>query len=210
MNVKHMCLGEYQTNAYILSDPTSGECVIIDPADNGELIAQRIFDEGLAPSAILLTHGHYDHILGIPGLQNKWSELRIFCHAADCPEEKIEYDMGKAFPTVSAFEPLMHYGDGDVISVGNISIDVLHAPGHTKGSVLLKAENVLFTGDTLFAGSAGRTDLPGGDSNELMNSLRIIAGLDASLKIYPGHGPSSTVKSELSDNVYFKYALRKT
>lgn len=205
-----MCLGEYQTNTYILSDPISGKCVIIDPADSGEKIAGYILENAFTPYAILLTHGHYDHILAIPVLQKQWPELAIYCHKADCPKETVEYDMGKAFPTVSAFEPLMHYGDGDVISVGNINIDVLHTPGHTKGSVLLKAENVLFTGDTLFAGSAGRTDLPGGDSIELMNSLRIITNLDASLKIYPGHGPSSTVKHELSDNIYIKYALRNS
>lgn len=208
MNIKQMCLGEYQTNTYILSDPISGKCVIIDPADSGEKIAGYILENAFTPYAILLTHGHYDHILAIPVLQKQWPELAIYCHKADCPNETVEYDMGKAFPTVSAFSPLINYNSGAAISVGNINVHILHTPGHTKGSVVLRTEGALFTGDTVFAGSVGRTDLPGGDSTELMNSLRIIAGLDENLIIYPGHGPCSTVKHELSHNIYMRHALR--
>ena len=115
--------------------------------------------------------------------------------------------MGKQYPTVSAFSPLRHYGEGDVVAVGNINIDVMHTPGHTKGSVMLNAGNALFTGDTLFAGSAGRTDLPGGNEKDLMKSLRRFAELDKNLIIYPGHGPASTVNRELSRNLYIRYAL---
>ena len=208
MNIKRMCLGEYQTNAYIVSAPPESECMIIDPADSGDLIARYILDCGLTPKAILLTHGHYDHILGIPELISIWPKLPIYCHAADCPAEVTEYDMGKIYPTVTAFAPILNYHENIVLSVGDINIKVLYTPGHTKGSVLLQAGDALFTGDTLFTGSAGRTDLPGGNSTELMASLRIIAGLDENLKIYPGHGPTSTLKQELTNNMYIKYALR--
>ena len=171
MQIKAMQLGMIGTNCYIFYDDNSKECAVVDPGDEGDRVARVIGSLGLTPAAVLLTHSHFDHILGIPGLRERWPELPVYCHPADIPEELSQTTFGMTLPTVAAFGNITPYTEGDTVAVGPLAVRVLHTPGHTKGSVVLETENVLFTGDTLFRGSMGRTDLPGGSYSEIMASL---------------------------------------
>ena len=169
---------------------------------------QAIQREGWSPVAILLTQSHFDHILGIPGIRAQWPELPIYCHPADTANhEATERLMGMTFPTVWSFGNVQAYSEGDVVKVGALSVEVLHTPGHTPGSVCLKVENNLFTGDTLFQGSMGRTDLPGGSLTKLMVSLSRLAHLPGDMNVYPGHMDSSTLEQERKFNYYLKQAM---
>lgn len=208
MQIRSMQLGQIGTNCYLLADETAKLCAVIDPGDSGELVAQAIQREGWTPVAVLLTHSHFDHILGIPGLRKTWPDLPVYCHPDDMADHaSTETIFGMQVPTVWSFGNLLPYCEGDVVSIGSLSVKVLHTPGHSRGSVTLMVGDVLFTGDTLFRGSMGRTDLPGGSFDALMRSLARLGRLEGDWDIYPGHESSSTLARERKTNYCLLEAL---
>jgi glyoxylase-like metal-dependent hydrolase (beta-lactamase superfamily II) len=131
----------------------------------------------------------------------------VYCHPNDIPEEVSETMFGMTTPTVAAFGDLTRYAEGDTVQVGPLTVEVLNTPGHTKGSVTLKVGDVLFTGDTLFRGSMGRTDLPGGSYEQLMKSLGKLGKLPGDYKVYPGHEGFSTLENERQTNYFVQEAM---
>lgn len=209
MQVKLMQLGMIGTNCYIFWDENTHKCAVVDPGDNGERVADYIRGQNLEPVAVLLTHSHFDHILGIPGLRAAWPELPVYCHPADVEEgQKTVTMFGSTFPTVSAFGSITPYVEGDKVAVGGLTVEVISTPGHTPGGVTLKVEDVLFTGDTLFRSSIGRTDLPGGDFGTLMGSLKKLGALKGNYRVCPGHEGTSTLEDEKKYNGYLAQAMQ--
>jgi glyoxylase-like metal-dependent hydrolase (beta-lactamase superfamily II) len=202
-----MPLGMIGTNCYIFWDDNAKECAIVDPGDDGAQVAAVIRGLKLEPVCVLLTHSHFDHILGIPGLREAWPGLPVYCHPNDIPEEVSETMFGMTTPTLAAFGDVTRYSEGDTVQVGPLTVEVLNTPGHTKGSVSLKVGQVLFTGDTLFRGSMGRTDLPGGSYEQLMRSLGKLAKLPGDYKVYPGHEGFSTLEGERQTNYFVQEAM---
>ena len=208
MQIKMLQLGMVGTNCYIFWDEKTMKCAVVDPGDNGEQIADFIQGQGLEPVAVLLTHSHFDHILGIPGLRAVWPELPVYCHPADIDPRKTVSLFGSTFPTVSAFGIVTPYVEGDKVQVGGITVEVISTPGHTPGCVTLKAEDVLFTGDTLFRSSIGRTDLEGGDFGTLMRSLKKLGALEGDWRVLPGHEGLSTLADEKMFNGFLAQAIQ--
>lgn len=206
INVLH--LGELGTNCYIFHQKGSSKCGIVDPGDQGEQLAQWLKSRGLEPEAILLTHGHFDHILGIPGLRNLWPGLPIYCHPADLGAGETTSLFGQSFPTVSSFGNVTPWREGDRVTVAGVELEVLETPGHTPGSVTLRAGDTLFTGDTLFAGSMGRTDFEGGDEGAMMASLRRLGSLEGDYQVLPGHEGQTTLEQERKTNYCVRMAMR--
>lgn len=186
-------LGDYQTNCYIVHEENSTDCLIIDPGYEPEIISSYLEEKGLTPEAILLTHCHFDHVGAVKDLAAQY-DCKVFL-------DKKEL----AMPPMLTNGPLYYtdgYGDGDTLTQAGIPIQVLETPGHTPGSVCLIMEDTLFSGDTLFAGSCGRTDLPCGDARAMWDSLRRLAALSENYRVCPGHGPSSTLNREKKTNPY--------
>ena len=208
MEISVLRLGEIGTNCYIFREKDSNQCGVVDPGDQGEKVAAWLMGRGLEPEAVLLTHGHFDHILGIPGLRKEWPSLPVYCHPADIGEEDAARVFGQSFPTVRSFGNVMPYREGDVITVAGCRVEVLETPGHTPGSVTLLAGDVLFTGDTLFAGSMGRTDLPGGDEGQIMRSLKRLCELEGDYEVLPGHEGQTTLEQERKSNYCMHMAMR--
>lgn len=186
-------LGDYQTNCYIVHEENSTDCLIIDPGYEPEIISSYLEEKGLTPAAILLTHCHFDHVGAVKDLAAQY-DCKVFL-------DKKEL----AMPPMLTNGPLYYtdgYGDGDTLTLADIPIQVLETPGHTPGSVCLIMEDTLFSGDTLFAGSCGRTDLPCGDARAMRDSLHRLAVLSENYRVCPGHGPSSTLNREKQTNPY--------
>ena len=192
MNIQTLVLGPLQVNCYIVYENQS--CVVIDPGFEPERIMKTCEQLGLTIEAILLTHGHFDHVGGVKKLAEQ-TDCRVFLHHE---EQKLP-----SYITSGALYYTDTYGEGDEISLAGMTFTVLHTPGHTPGSVCLRFEDTLFTGDTLFAGGCGRTDLPGGDWNTIRESLRRLADLPGNADVYPGHGESTTLDNERQENPYF-------
>ena len=208
MKIKVMPLGMIGTNCFVFWQEGDPRCGIVDPGADGEQVAAFLRGQGLEPQAILLTHSHFDHILGIPGLREQWPDLPVYCHPADADESRKTVQMfGSTFPAVASFGNLRHYREGDRVEVGPITLEVLETPGHTPGSVTLKGDGVLVTGDTLFRGSIGRTDLEGGSYEQIMASLRKLAALPGNYQVCPGHEELSTLDEERRGNYYLVQAM---
>ena len=198
-------LGPVQTNCFLVFDPKSRECVVIDPAWEGERLADEITQRSLALTSVLVTHAHFDHIGGCAALVAR-HPAPIYLHPADLPLWSV--DGGASFFGLD-IEPLPPPGpafeDGMHLHSGALDFEVLHLPGHTPGHVglLESAHGWLFSGDVLFAGSIGRTDLPGGDYVTLMASIRnrLLTLPDATL-VYSGHGPETTIGRERRSNPF--------
>ena len=188
-------LGAYQTNCYILHQEDSSSCVVIDPGYTPEVILDFLAGKGLTLEAILLTHGHFDHVGAVRDLAAE-TGCRVYLNPDDL-----------SMPPKLTAGPLYYtdtYSEGDTISPAGISFQVLSTPGHTPGSVCLIAEDFLFSGDTLFAGSCGRTDLPGGSTRAIRESLRRLAALPQDYSVHPGHGESTTLAWEKQYNPYMR------
>ena len=209
MKVFVLHLGTIGTNCYIFHAEHRKTCAIVDPGDTGELVVAWLMGRGLEPEAVLLTHGHFDHILGIPGLRKKWPYLPVYCHPADIGKGDTVQMFGQEHPTVHSFGNITPYRDDDVVNVAGCSLRVMETPGHTLGSVTLRAENVLFTGDTLFAGSKGRTDLPGGSEELIMTSLRRLYRLSGEYNVLPGHDGQTTLRHERKTNPFMIKAMQE-
>ena len=200
MKVIRSILGELETNCYILLDEETMEAAIIDPADEAETLRDTIENLGATLRYILLTHGHRDHTLAAPKLHEMFPDAAVYIHAADKGQVGIyRYPMEELIG-----EDLKFYDDGDTLKLGNLTIEVITTPGHTGGSVCLRVGSALFTGDTLFAGSMGRIDLPGAQPDKMMGSLARLAKLEGDYDVYPGHMEPTTMARERQYNLYIK------
>ena len=209
MKIHVLQLGQIGTNCYIFHQEGGVKCGVVDPGGQGEELAGWLKEQGLEPEAVLLTHGHFDHILGLAGLRAAWPDLPIYCHPADLGQGETTHIFGQDFPTVRSFGKISTYEEGGVLHIAGTDVEVLETPGHTPGSVTLRAGDVLFTGDTLFAGSMGRTDLPGGDEGQIMRSLRRLGELEGDYRVLPGHEGQSTLERERQDNYCLRMAMRR-
>ncbi len=203
MKVKLLRVGPIGTNCYILEDDQTNLAAVIDPGDEPELIQEALEKEGVEVRYLLLTHGHYDHTTAVPALHRVYPQADIYIHQADANGAG-----STLFPLTGEVDDLKLYDEGDVIRLGDHEIQVLHTPGHSPGSVTLKVEDVLFTGDTLFAGSCGRTDLRGGSYEQIMQSLKRLGELKGDFHVCPGHEATSTLERERRSNPFLMEAMR--
>lgn len=203
MKVKLLRVGPIGTNCYILEDDQTNLAAVIDPGDEPELIQEALEKEGVEVRYLLLTHGHYDHTTAVPALHRVYPQADIYIHQADANGAG-----STLFPLAGEVDDLKLYDEGDVTRLGDHEIQVLHTPGHSPGSVTLKVEDVLFTGDTLFAGSCGRTDLRGGSYEQIMQSLKRLGELKGDFHVCPGHEATSTLERERRSNPFLMEAMR--
>ena len=206
-----ICLtnGAFQENCYLLADRGVGDAVIIDPGEEADLFLRRLETEGLTPRAVWLTHAHLDHILGLSDVVER-TGVPVHLHPADRPLYDGVEDQG-AWLGVRAPQPsppeheLAH---GDLLTVGGLSFEVRHVPGHSPGSVAFVGHGVAIVGDAVFAGSVGRVDLPGGDGATLLRSIREqLMTLPDETVVYAGHGPETTIGAERRMNPFVTGAI---
>ena len=202
MKVSVMQVGPIGTNCYFLQDEESGLMAIIDPGDDWERILHQVKKAEGEVKYILLTHGHYDHTTAVPDLVKALPGVQVYIHQADANGAGSQL-----FPLAAQVKDLNNYDEGDTLSLGSLTIEVLHTPGHSKGSVTLKVGDVLFTGDTLFCGSCGRTDLRGGSYEEIMASLKRLGELEGDFHVCPGHDRTSTLERERQYNPFLREAM---
>ena len=195
LKVETLPLGLYQTNTYIVHADGEKKCCIIDPGYQPRAILNKVAALGLQVEAILLTHGHFDHVGAVRDIAAE-TGCPVYIH----PEEL-------SLPASITAGPLYYthtYKEGDRLHLAGLDLSVLHTPGHTPGSVCLRCGNALFSGDTLFAGSCGRTDFPGGSFATIYASLKRLTGMEESLQVFPGHGESTTLAREKQYNPYMR------
>lgn len=191
MDVYTMPLGQLQANCYLVCQ--GQHCVAIDPGGEPEAVTAWLKQRNLTLSGILLTHGHFDHVGAVKELA-KFANFPVYIHQLDMNMPPYLSSPG--------FFCTDHYDEGDVVTLGGMSFQVLSTPGHSQGSVCLLTGEALFTGDTLFNGGCGRTDFPGGSWAQMEQSLARLAALDFEGPVYPGHGPATTLAMERAMNPY--------
>lgn len=206
MQVVSFVVNALQTNCYVVYD--AEEAVVVDPGGISNDLLDFLHQEKLKVVAIVNTHGHADHIMGNAWIIEK-TEAPLAIHELDAaflgdPMLHLGPQIGQDVNTVQAGRKLK---DGDLIKVGAGTLEVVHTPGHTPGGIALysSASAILLSGDTLFKSSVGRTDLPGSDKNALTESLQRLVKLPPETKVYPGHGPSTTIGEELNSNPFLTY-----
>ena len=199
MKIAMMQLGSYGTNCYIVWDENTKNAAVIDPGDEAPSVLQTLQKEGLHLQMILLTHAHFDHIGAVDAIQAA-TGCKVYLHKADLT---LPPEMTGTTP-----HPTDFYDECDTVTLDSIVFRVLHTPGHTPGSVCLIADDVMFSGDTLFAGSCGRTDFPGSSWMQMESSLRKLHDLPGDYTVLPGHMGSSTLERERKTNFFMMQALQ--
>ena len=216
MKIDRLILGGYETNCYVLRKESLGlrqsdaaaECLVVDPGLEAEELIEFLTEQKLKPVAVVLTHGHIDHIAGVALLRERFGDAKVYIHKLDAgmlaqPQTNLSAMTGFAFSTAPADVSL---DEQDLIELAGVKLLVLHTPGHTPGGISLYSQEygVVFVGDTLFADSIGRTDFPGGSTSQLLNGVREkLFTLPDDTKVYPGHGPPTTIAREKAHNPFF-------
>jgi hydroxyacylglutathione hydrolase len=209
MKISSFVVGELQENCYLVVDEESSGAVLIDPGAEGDRLVAAVRASGARLEAIWVTHGHMDHIGGIAAVKRAW-DVPIYLHPLDAPlyagAARAALVYGVTFETAPPADRTL--ADGDVVSLGALRFEVMHAPGHAPGHVVLHGHGVAFAGDCLFAGSVGRTDLPYSNPGDLSRSLEKIVELPGETVVYPGHGPTTTIGREIRSNPFLNGAAR--
>ena len=201
MLIKTLPVGQLETNCYVVTDENSLRCAVIDPGDESNTILDYLEDNHLRCKAILLTHGHYDHVGAVDAVAEETG-------AAVCMNRRDDTGGEDLHRPYSLPKNGRYIDEGDVVEVGALRFEVLATPGHTPGGLCFRCGEALFTGDTLFRGSCGRTDLPGGDMDEELRSLKKLCELPGDYEVYPGHMDPSSLGRERALNYYCRMAQR--
>ena len=197
MVIKTYPLGEYGANCYLVINDKNRKGIVIDPGANGAGLIKEIEKLTYNIKGILLTHAHFDHIGGVKELKDKYN-IPVYVNQGEIDNSKVDNNVYSKLPNDCSL-----INDGDVLNIGGINIKCLHTPGHSKGGMCFLIEDSVFTGDTLFQGSIGRTDFISGDFKTLIDSIqKKLITLDGDTKVYPGHGPSSTIMYERMRNPF--------
>lgn len=202
MLIKTLPVGQLETNCYIVTNEDSLESVVIDPGDESNTILDYLESNHLVCKAIFMTHGHFDHIGALCAVAEE-TGADVYMNERDTKINNGILRRGVELP-----EALKSYDDGEVLEYAGLRFEIIATPGHTPGGVCIKVGEALFTGDTLFKGSCGRVDLPGGDAQEEMRSLKKICSLEGDYEVYPGHMDPSTLQRERSFNYYCREAMK--
>ena len=203
MLIKTIPVGQLETNCYIVSNGQTLECAVIDPGDDANTILDYLEDNHLKCRAIFLTHGHYDHVGACADIAEE-TGATVYMNSKDDAKNAHSFMFPYTLP-----ENGRYYSDGDIVTAAGIDFTVIATPGHTPGGVTLMAEDALFTGDTLFRGSCGRTDLDGGSIEDLMASLARICSIEGEYEVYPGHMDVSSLTREKNLNFYCRQAMSR-
>lgn len=206
MILKALAVGPIMANCYILGCERTKSAAVIDPGEEADRILMKLAEDKLTLKYIINTHGHFDHVGGNAGLK-KASGADLLIHKADAP---MLGELGRTaasfgLPAENSPAPDRTIDEGDEISFGEITLTVIHTPGHSPGGISLHTDKMVFVGDALFAGSIGRTDLPGGDYNTLISNIKTkLLVLDDDTKVYTGHGPATTIGQEKRINPFLR------
>jgi glyoxylase-like metal-dependent hydrolase (beta-lactamase superfamily II) len=209
MIFKKFIIGQLENNCFIIGDEKSKECLIIDPGDEPDRILDFIRKNHFEIKYIICTHGHFDHIGAVSEIK-KETGGSVVIHREDLELYMRTKDQAAlwGFELDPQPAPDAFVSEGDTIAIGDLKFEVLYTPGHSPGGICLYGEGILITGDTLFAGSVGRTDFPGGDLQALKKSFKRLMSLPDDVRVLPGHGPESTIGKEKTNN-FFSYEYDK-
>lgn len=203
MLIKTLPVGQLETNCYIVTNEQTLDCVVIDPGDESNTILDYLEDNRLKCVAVMLTHGHFDHV-GAADAVAEETGAAVYMNAADDAKNISSAHFNYTLPETGHY-----YAGGDVIELAGLSFEIIATPGHTPGGVTIKCENALFVGDTLFKGSCGRTDLDGGDPQTELASIKTLCSLEGDYEVYPGHMDATTLERERLFNYYCRIATGK-
>ncbi|MDR1941458.1 MAG: MBL fold metallo-hydrolase [Endomicrobium sp.] len=206
VKVKKIISGDLQVNCYLVYDVDSKKALIADPGQDGAKVIAEIEKDGLIPEILVNTHGHFDHILS-DELVRRHFNIPLGAHKDDAPMLSDPYENGSySFfrEPVSIKDPEIFFEDAMKVKLSFTEFEVIHTPGHTRGGICLLFDGFILTGDTLFAGTIGRTDFPDSDHAQMLKSLEKIKRLSPSLTVYPGHGSITTIANELRHNPFLR------
>ena len=201
MLIKTIPVGQLETNCYVVTNEDTLQCVVIDPGDESNTILDYMESNRLKCEAVMLTHGHFDHTGAVDAVIEE-TGATVYMNSRDDNRVTHSHQLNYVLP-----ENGINYDDGDLIDAAGLRFEILATPGHTPGSVTIRCEDCLFTGDTLFRGSLGRTDLDGGDMEKELASLKKLCSLEGDYEVYPGHMDSTTLQRERSFNYYCRKAM---
>lgn len=204
MRIETLVVGPFQENCWLLQDDDSGDCVLVDPGDEPARVVTMVERAGGRLQGIWLTHAHLDHVGALAGVKRKYPEVPVHLHPADLPVLRFAETSARAYgvPLEQPADPELELTEGQVLQLGAHRFEVWHLPGHAPGHVAFLGDGRIFSGDLLFAGSIGRSDLPLCDPAALDRSLKRLLTLDGSIEVFPGHGPTTTIGEEARSNPF--------
>lgn len=209
MVVKKFVVGPLESNCYLIADEHSKETLVVDPGDEPDRILDFVHKNSLHVKHIVCTHAHFDHVGALSEIkQATGASIVIHRDEDEIYRSTREQAVSWGFELDDLPEPDMLVSDGDILEIGSLKFMIIHTPGHSPGGICFSGEDILITGDTLFSGSVGRTDLHGGDIMQLKKSFKRIMSLSENITVLPGHGPETTIGREKKEN-FFSFEFRE-